>query len=255
MEHDQNKLAVPLTPLPVPDRTPRAEGWTVARQDAFLQALAACRCITDACRAVGMSRQSAYDLYQRPAARAFRASWDAALDCAIAQVEGGAWERSIKGVPRPIFYRGEQVSEYRHFDEPLTLFLLRYRRSHRYCEPSQRWVPPIPPGCEDDGPDPDEAIGSLEYHLDDLVDEAELPGGVSETSRACDGVNFVNFVGFGEAESVSLDGRRGPQGSAEQESAECPRSRGLGEGDCGGPLDVHDHPAPAPPHQGEGETR
>ena len=44
--------------------------------------------------------------------------------------------------------------------------------------------------------DPDEAIGSLDFHLDDLVDEAELPRGLADPSRADDGVNFVNFVGF-----------------------------------------------------------
>src|SRR4051794_40618816 len=94
----------PQEPTPnLPARTPRHDGWTVARQDTFLKALAACGCISHACRAVGMSRESAYELYNRPAARAFRAAWDAAVDCSAPLIEGGAWERSVKGVPRPIF--------------------------------------------------------------------------------------------------------------------------------------------------------
>src|SRR3569833_573026 len=46
----------------LPARRIRNDGWTVARQDAFLKALAACGCVTDAARSVGMSRQSALDL-------------------------------------------------------------------------------------------------------------------------------------------------------------------------------------------------
>ena len=205
---------------PVPARRIRHDGWTVARQDAFLKALAACGCITDAARAVGMSRQSAHALYQRPAAVAFRRAFDAALDAAMALVESGAWERSIKGVPRPVFHRGEQVGEYRHFDERLTMFLLRYRRAHRYRDLP---LPPDlhPPGWEADGPDPDEAIGSLDFHLDDLVDEAELPGGL-DPSRAIEGVNFVNFVGFegGDERGFDLEPANRDDRAAEQEQDE-----------------------------------
>src|SRR5436190_18888732 len=83
----------------------------------FLKALASCGCITDACRAVGMSRESAHNLYNDPRAKDFRAAFDAALDCAMPAIESGAWERAIKGVPRPVFYQGEQVGEYRQYNE------------------------------------------------------------------------------------------------------------------------------------------
>src|SRR3954451_10457244 len=127
---NEPKPIIPFTPVPA--RRIRHDGWTVERQEAFLKALAACGCITDACRAVCMSRQSARNLYNRPGAAGFRRAFDAALDCGGAAVESGAWERSAKGVARPIFFQGEQVGEYRHYDERLTMFLLRYRRAHRY---------------------------------------------------------------------------------------------------------------------------
>ncbi|MEA3081717.1 MAG: hypothetical protein QOD54_1385 [Sphingomonadales bacterium] len=179
-----------------PARTQRRDGWTVARQEAFLKALAACGCIAHAARAVGMSRQSFYDLHDRPDASAFRRAVEAALDCSANRIDEGAFSRSINGVPRPIFYKGEQVGEYRHFDERLTMFLLRYRRPHRYGAHLDRLPVAMPerlPGCSGEI-DPDEAVGDLEWHLGDLVDEADLPGGADPDSRTNDGVNFVNFT-------------------------------------------------------------
>ena len=46
--------------------------------------------------------------------------------------EEGAHDRARRGVARPIFYKGEQVGEYRHYDERLTMFLLRSFRPERY---------------------------------------------------------------------------------------------------------------------------
>lgn len=172
MEQSDN----PPEPTPdLPARRIRCDGWTVERQEAFLKALAACGCITDACRAVGMSREAAHNLYNDPRASEFRLAFDAALDCSIPAIESGAWERAAKGVARPVFYKGEQVGEYRHFDTRLIMFLLRYRRPHRYGAHLDRLpVPPPlrPPSCDprDEQIDPDEAIGTLDFYLGELVD-------------------------------------------------------------------------------------
>jgi len=175
----------------LPARRPRRDGWTADKQEAFLKALATCGCVTHACRSVGMSRESAYQLYNRESAADFRRGWEAALDCSLRLLEDEMWSRAIKGVPRPVFYQGEQVGEYRHFDERLAMFLLRFRRPHRYAEIAR--LPPalVPPGTENDPPDPDEAIGSLDFHLGDLVDEDALSGGPA----TIDAVNFVKIVG------------------------------------------------------------
>jgi hypothetical protein len=37
-----------------------------------------------------------------------------------------AFSRAINGVAIPIYYKGQQVGERRHFDERLTMFMLRY---------------------------------------------------------------------------------------------------------------------------------
>lgn len=57
----------------------RRDGWTPARQIAFIVALSACRCVLEACRRVGASSESAYKLYRRPDAESFRRAWDEAI--------------------------------------------------------------------------------------------------------------------------------------------------------------------------------
>src|SRR5689334_9510934 len=49
-------------PAPV---KPRHDGWTAERQRAFIAALAEQGCVSDACRAVGVSPRSAYRLRRR----------------------------------------------------------------------------------------------------------------------------------------------------------------------------------------------
>jgi hypothetical protein len=194
MNNDQN--------LPGLTATQRHDGWTAERQEAFLKALASCGCIREACATVGMSHVSAYRLRARPSAIAFRKAWDAALDCAMHRLEEAAVSRALNGVPRPVFYKGEQVGEWRHHDERLTMFLLRYRRPHRYCEQPDRPPPVLPPGMDDE-PDEDEAMGRLDWLLDELTDYGDPPRLTRETldpgcpagepSHAIDGGNFGNF--------------------------------------------------------------
>jgi hypothetical protein len=121
----------PLGFEPVPLRY-RHDGWTPDRQLEFIQALADCGCVDTACRAVGMSRESAYALRRRPDAKAFRLAWAAAKDVMVERLDDAAMSRAINGVPVPIFHSGEQVGERRHYDERLTMFLLRYRHPVRY---------------------------------------------------------------------------------------------------------------------------
>ena len=111
---------------------PRHDGWTADRQVAFVKALAESACVEEACAVVGMDKTSAYRLRRRPSAYAFRDAWDAALDYALNRLEQTAVGRAIHGTARPLFYKGEQVGEWRHHDERLTMFLLRYRRAARF---------------------------------------------------------------------------------------------------------------------------
>jgi hypothetical protein len=69
-------LRLRFTPVPL---KARHDGWTAARQIRFIEELAATRSLTGACKAVGMSRASAYKLRGHADAADFRAAWDKAL--------------------------------------------------------------------------------------------------------------------------------------------------------------------------------
>ncbi len=112
---------------PVPLR-PRDDGWTPARQRAFLEALASCGSVAAAARRVGMSRESAYALRRRSDARGFAQAWDAARLLAAEHLVDLAWDRAVQGEVRPLVYHGEVVGEVRHYDNRLLLGLIAQNR-------------------------------------------------------------------------------------------------------------------------------
>ncbi|MEO8176194.1 MAG: hypothetical protein ABI626_06000 [Sphingomicrobium sp.] len=106
---------------------------------------------------------SAYALRRRPCARHFRAAWDAALDMGVHRLEQVARGRALNGVPRPVFHKGEQVGEWREYDERLTMFLLRYRRPARFGAQLDHG-PAAPAEFEAE----DEAATRLDWHCDEI---------------------------------------------------------------------------------------
>ncbi len=75
----------------------RRDGWTTARRDAFLEALAAGLDVRRACVEVGLSREGAYRLRARDAA--FAGAWDAALGAADAAEEQGFLDLLAQRLP------------------------------------------------------------------------------------------------------------------------------------------------------------
>lgn len=142
----------------------RHDGWAAQKQVEFIQALAECGCVTEACGRVGMSVKSAYALRTRPDAWSFRGAWDAALAHAIQRLSDAAFARALHGVARPVFFQGEQVGERRHFDERLTMFMLRYRDPDRYGKWNDRMM--YEPG------EPDAVVQALAQRLVDILQDA-----------------------------------------------------------------------------------
>ena len=174
MEHDPpERPALTFTPVPV---RARWDGWTPDKQIAFVEALSETACVEEACRIVGMSPVSAYALRRRPPARHFREAWDAALDMGVHRLEQAALGRALNGVPRPLFYKGEQVGEWREYDERLTMFLLRYRRLRRYGAALDHPAPLGGAAAGDPETEPDDPAVSLDWHCDEIAQLNERDG-------------------------------------------------------------------------------
>jgi hypothetical protein len=163
----------------------RHDGWTAEKQIAFIEALAETACVEEACRRVGMSDSSAYQLRRRPRGFAFRQAWDAALDYALNRLEQAALSRALNGVPRPVFYKGEQVGEWREYDERLTMFLLRNRRPARFGKWIDRTLALDALSAEDEAIRLDEGLETIEQHAEffeptDDEDGPDSPARVEE---------------------------------------------------------------------------
>jgi hypothetical protein len=102
---DDEALAFTAVPL---DRR-RATGWTPAQQERFIRALDVMGSVGQAAKAVGMSRQSAYNLRERPGAEGFAKSWDMALEFGRRRQFDIAMERAINGVTTITVLRGGSV--------------------------------------------------------------------------------------------------------------------------------------------------
>ena len=170
MVDEQKKPLIPFTPVPV---RARSDGWSVEKQYAFIEALAETGIVEDACRRVGMSRTSADNLRRRPQGAPFRHAWQTAVDYAMYRIEEEAHRRSRDGVARPIFYKGEQVGEWRSYDERLTAFLLRCYRPERYGRARELPAPRCDEFGEDMGPeDPgitlDGGLSEIEWNARDV---------------------------------------------------------------------------------------
>ena len=173
---NEPKPKFPFQPVPLRHRN---DGWTVEKQYAFIEALADTGIVEEACRRVGMSRTSADKLRSRPDGRHFRRAWDAAVDYSLYRIEEDAFQRSRFGVARPIFHKGEQVGEWRHYDERLTMFLLRTRRPLRYGKWIERMM--APDEEEEARLDPDTGLDGgltgLEFEATDVdPDDEDRPG-------------------------------------------------------------------------------
>lgn len=122
-------------PVPV---AARKDGWTPARQAAFIGLLAQTRSVEAACRALSMGRESAYRLRKRPGAAGFAAAWDTALGKPHARVDLASAKsteldpryRHLTGLARVVMHRGRYVrTVWKDDDNALIQLLARLYRT------------------------------------------------------------------------------------------------------------------------------
>jgi hypothetical protein len=109
---------------PKPLRAPRHDGWTPDRERLFLDTLAQTGVVADACRAVGISRDSAYGYRKRAAGRVFALAWDAAILISRRVIADDVICRARHGVVDRIYKDGQLVAERHRYDNRLTMAVL-----------------------------------------------------------------------------------------------------------------------------------
>ncbi|MFN3944022.1 MAG: hypothetical protein ACK4K7_03725 [Allosphingosinicella sp.] len=123
---DSASSDAPLVFDPVPSASRRRDGWTAGRQRAFIDALARIGLVSEAAKAAGMSRKSAYALLKRAGPDSgFARAWEAAQAQGQDVVRSHAIDQALNGVEVPYFYRGIQRGTRRLFNDRLLIAALR----------------------------------------------------------------------------------------------------------------------------------
>lgn len=138
-ETDESESSTPIAYDPaeyrwVPvRRRPRTDGWTEEKQRRFIEVLADTGRVALAAKAVGLSRQAAYELKRSGDGAAFSRAWDAARLHAGALLEDIAFDRAIEGREENVFNEYGEVIATKHVpDNRLLTFLLKHLLPDRY---------------------------------------------------------------------------------------------------------------------------
>ena len=129
--HRDRRQVPAFTPVPL---RYRADGWTPVRQAVFLGALVETCCVAAAARAVGMTRESAYRLRDKPGGESFAAAWDKILEApreSRMSTYDLLWHRAEYGKIRPIMRLGRCVGVRVTHDNDAVLQLYRKEMKRR----------------------------------------------------------------------------------------------------------------------------
>jgi len=105
---------------------------TPEKLQAFCAALAETGIVARACKAIGISRETAYRWRREDPD--FEKGWDRALEVGITALEDEAHRRAFRGVPERHYKNGELVDTTRKYSDTLAIFLLKAHRPDRYRE-------------------------------------------------------------------------------------------------------------------------
>jgi len=128
LEPDSPAVATDLEDSFFETRRLRKDGWDGGKMAMFCGNLAETGVVTFACRASGMSAQSAYGLRHRNPV--FAKAWEAALSMARERLADELLARSLKGGAEQLLKDGCIVAERHTFDNKLAFAMLR-RLDHR----------------------------------------------------------------------------------------------------------------------------
>lgn len=98
----------------------------------FLATLTHACNVTEACRAAGIGRQTAYKWREDDAE--FAEAWQAAVDEAVDKLEREAWRRGVEGIEKPVTYQGEITATYLEYSDRMLELLIKAHRPEKYVE-------------------------------------------------------------------------------------------------------------------------
>lgn len=96
----------------------------------FLAALRAAPNVSEAARAVGITRQAAYA--RRDADPAFAAAWDDAIEESTDRLVGECYRRAVEGTIEEVYHQGEVCGHRRRYSDQLAITLLKAHRPRVY---------------------------------------------------------------------------------------------------------------------------
>ncbi|GMW00524.1 MAG: hypothetical protein AMXMBFR84_16610 [Candidatus Hydrogenedentota bacterium] len=111
---------------------PRRITFTLSKREVFLVHIQSGATIEMAAKAVGISRQAAYDLKRK--CERFSQDWDEAYEVGTEAMEAEAYRRAVHGVKKPIWRGKKIVDYYTKYSDSLLIFLLKARKPSMYRE-------------------------------------------------------------------------------------------------------------------------
>lgn len=108
---------------------------TPERLTAFCAALAETGIVAKACKAVSISRMTAYEW--RNEIPEFAEAWDKALKVGITALEDEAHRRAFEGVDDGVYHQGVLMDTQKKYSDTLAIFLLKAHNPDKYRENSK----------------------------------------------------------------------------------------------------------------------
>lgn len=108
---------------------------TPEKLTAFCAALADTGIVAKACKAVDITRQTAYEW--RSEIPEFAAAWDKALAIGVSALEDEAHRRAFEGFDEGVYHQGVLMDTQKRYSDTLAIFLLKAHKPEKYRENSR----------------------------------------------------------------------------------------------------------------------
>lgn len=114
--------------------TKRAERTDRARTR-FIEVLRESCNVSEAARAAGIGRRTAYEWREKD--RAFADDWEDAEEEAADKLEREAWRRAVDGVDKPVIHQGVITDTYKEYSDKMLEILLKGHRPEKFADRSR----------------------------------------------------------------------------------------------------------------------